>query len=126
MTEQRRDVSPTFWPKIQYKLGEAAFFLGKMRQALTPAQDRPELQDAIETAKSSPGAVVVTQWQPHLYYYFDAFLAATRSVPDIIQAWLGCDPRPWVKRLPPEEQARRKQFQEGALRNSYGGSLLCL
>jgi hypothetical protein len=83
-----------------------------MRQALTPAQNRPELQDAIETAKSSPGTVVVTQWQPRLYYYFDAFLAVTRSVPDIIQAWLGWDPKPWVKCLPPEEQARRKQFQD--------------
>jgi hypothetical protein len=112
MTEQCCDASPTFWPNIQYKVGEAAFFLGKMRQVLTRAQDRPELQDAIENAESLPRAVVVTQWQPHLYYYFDAFLAATRSVPNIIQAWLGCDPRPWVKRLPPEEQARRKQFQD--------------
>jgi hypothetical protein len=87
-----------------YKVREAAFFLGKMRQALTRAQDRPELQDAIENAKSLPGAVVVTQWQPHLYYYFDAFLAATRSVPDIIQAWLGVIRGPGSNVFPPRNK----------------------
>ena len=78
-----------FWPNIQFKLGEVGFFLGKMRQSVIPAHDRPELQDYYAASASSPGTIVATVWQPHFYYYFDAFLAATRSIPDIIQAWYG-------------------------------------
>lgn len=101
-----------FWPNIQFKLGEVGFFLGKMRQSVTPARDRPELQ-GYYASYSSPGTTVVTLWQPQLYYYFDAFLAATRSIPDIIQAWYGWDARVWQgKQLPPWERDRRKQFQE--------------
>lgn len=102
-----------FWPNIQFKLGEVDFFLGKMRQSVIPARDRPELQDYYASSISSPGTIVATVWQPHLYYYFDAFLAATRSIPDIIQAWYGWDTRVWQgQQLPPQERDRRKQFQK--------------
>jgi hypothetical protein len=47
------------------------------------------------------------------YFYLDAFLVATRSVPDILRQCLGKDPfrKKWFKTLPDEEQKRREKFQ---------------
>jgi hypothetical protein len=102
------------WASIQFKLGEADFFLGKMRQVLIPAHNRPELRASYKALASSPGTIIVTNWQPQFYYNFDAFLAATRSIPNIIQTWCGWDARAWQgQRLPLEEKTRRKRFQEG-------------
>jgi hypothetical protein len=109
-----------FWARIQFKLGEGKFFLGMMRQALTPARNRPDLREAVATAPL--GTNVVSVWQPRFYYYFDAFLAATRSLPDIIQVWQGLDPlalssrapkavKSWVLQLSEDERARRQAFQ---------------
>ena len=52
-----------------------------------------------------------TQWQPDFYYYLDAFLGATRSVPDVIQKCFGDDnlsKKEWPQPLDAEETARRK------------------
>lgn len=107
------------WVGVEFKLGEAAFYLGEMRQDLTPAIARPGLQASVPYM-SAPGTLVITPWQPRLYYHINAFLAATRSVPDIIQAWFGLDPqvnsrpswRQWLPRLPAGEEDRRRRFQD--------------
>jgi hypothetical protein len=96
------------WAGIEFKLGEAQFFLEWMSKVLMPARlNTPGGHPSF--AEHSP-----TQWQPDFYYYLDAFLEAARSVPDIIQKCFGEDKwsqAEWSQPLDVEETARRKGFQ---------------
>jgi hypothetical protein len=100
------------WNGVEFKQGEAEFFFQEMTQDLIPASARPGLR-AYAAYFSSPGTIVGNLWQSRFYYHLDAFLSAVRSIPDIIQACFGCDPRvqSWVDQLPPTEPDRRKRFQ---------------
>jgi hypothetical protein len=54
-------------------------------------------------------------WQPYFYFYLDAFIGATRSIPDIIQKCFGIDAhsaKDWPQPLTDEEKDRRKVFQD--------------
>jgi hypothetical protein len=106
------------WAGVDFKLGEAGFFLlEEMPRDLRPTRN------SHTAALAATGAMVMGKlWQPRFYYHVDAFLAATRSIPDIIQAWFGLDPNakihpkqePWKSWLPslnPGEQDRRDAFQ---------------
>jgi hypothetical protein len=103
------------WAGVEFKLAAARFHLGEMYQQLIPAVGRPEFRD-YQALMSSPGTIVGgSLWQPALYYHLDGFLAAGRSVPDIIQAQFGRDTRAsgdWLRRLSAEERERREQFQQ--------------
>jgi hypothetical protein len=61
----------------------------------------------------SSGAVVGHPWQRRFYHHLDAFLAITRSVPDIVRCCFGIDPvmGSWLNSLTRAEITRRKAFQ---------------
>jgi len=101
------------WEGVMFKISEAEFFLAEMHRDLKTAIDKPELR-AYAAYMSSPETIVGNLWQPRFYYHLDAFLAATRSVPDIVRAWFGADPHlvSWLKGLQPAECTRRKNFQD--------------
>jgi hypothetical protein len=107
------------WAGIEFKLGEAQFFLEWMSKILMPAR--------LNTPAFAEHAT--TQWQPDFYYYLDAFLGATRSVPDVIQKCFGDDnlsKEEWPQPLDAEETARRKSFQDEfkSLRRDFNKLLL--
>jgi hypothetical protein len=97
------------WAGVDLKVGHAAFFLQEMSRSLQP----PE-QTATNVALQSSGAIVGNLWQLSFYPYFDAFLAMTRSIPEIIQCCFGEDRSPamanWFRALHAAEQTRRQTF----------------
>jgi hypothetical protein len=74
------------WEDVNFKLGEAGFFFGEMYQALIPASVNGA-RPAYELDLTAGGGMVDNRWQSRFYYHVDAFLAATWSTADIIQAW---------------------------------------
>jgi hypothetical protein len=70
-------VHEELWQGVEFKLAEAEFFLDRMGKVLLP----PQFTDP--TWHPANG-FSVTKWQPDFYYYPDAFIGATRSVPDVI------------------------------------------
>jgi hypothetical protein len=100
------------WDAIENKLDGADFFFGEMGRDLIP----PYVGNPTMTAIAiSSGAVVGHPWQRRFYHHLDAFLAITRSVPDIVRCCFGIDSskpmRHWLSSLDPAEIARRKAFQ---------------
>jgi hypothetical protein len=66
-------------------------------------------------AVEASGAISGHEWQRPFFAHFDAFLSATKSVPEIIRACFGRDPgtdemRQWFTQLTADEQTRRSQF----------------
>lgn len=100
------------WEAIDFKLGSAEFFFGEMSKDLIPPRSRPENQTLAAIAAST-GALVGHPWEPRFYYHLDAFLAVTRSIPDVILWCFGRDSRAgnWFKNLSAEEKERRESFQ---------------
>src|SRR5438552_225668 len=95
------------WQGIDFKLEETDFFLDRMGKVLVP---RRYTDPTWHPAYGHGGAI----WQPDFYYYLDAFIAAARSVPDIIQKCFGWDDKSkdkWPEPLEPDEIDRRKRFQ---------------
>jgi hypothetical protein len=82
------------WAGVELKIEHAAFFLQKMSDCLQPPEG--------------------TNWQLSFYACLDAFLAMTRSVPEIIQCCFGHDTsfqmKDWFKDLSDDEKSHRKQF----------------
>jgi len=98
------------WRGIDAKLDYAQFHLEKTSEALVP----PRL-DAHMVAIEASGAIIGHEWQRPFFAHFDAFLSATKSVPEIIRACFGQDDGPkemreWFERLTDDEQSRRSQF----------------
>lgn len=95
------------WQGIEFKLAEADFFLNQMGKVLRPPQlNNPTWHPAY--------GLPMAQWQPDFYFYLDAFIGATRSVPDIIQKCFGWDKRSkeeWPQPPDAEEISRREKFQ---------------
>jgi hypothetical protein len=103
------------WEGVDFKLGEADFFLLEMYKALTPTY-KPTQPAFDMSYGSSPSTSVGNLWQPKFYYHVDAFLAATWSISAIIQVRFGKDLygplKDWWKGLLPDEQDRREEFQK--------------
>jgi hypothetical protein len=105
-----------FWAAINKRVEAAAFFLNEMSKDIQPpsAGAPHQLQLAATVAT---GVVVSHPWQESFYYHFDAFLAMTRSVPEIIRWLFGVDYtfsrflRWWRTSLNAAERARRRKFQ---------------
>jgi hypothetical protein len=100
------------WAGPGLKLGYAAFHLERMGQSLQP----PEAT-GYTVALEASGAIVGNNWAQSFYAHFDAFLAAARSVPEIIQCCFGVDRghsevRDWFDWLPPAQQHRRYEFSK--------------
>jgi hypothetical protein len=98
------------WSGIDAKLSYAQFHFDKTFEAVV----RPRL-DAHMAAIEASGAIVAHDWQRPFFAHFDAFLSATKSVPEIIKACFGEDQgskemRLWFEQLPGDEQARRRRF----------------
>jgi hypothetical protein len=97
------------WQGVEFKIGEAQFFFDKMGKILIPPDRHPAY------------GVTAARWQPDFYYYLDAFLGATRSIPDVIQKCFGWDDKSakvWPTALDAQEIDRRKAFQ-AELRDLY-------
>jgi hypothetical protein len=93
------------WAGAEFKAAEAEYFLDRMGKVLLPRRLDPSWHPAYH-GDAGPC------WQPDFYYYFDAFLGAARSVPDVIQKCFGDDrPKDWSPPLGSEEVERRKRFQ---------------
>ena len=98
------------WTGVELKRQHAEFFLNRMESSLQP----PE-QTQRNVALLSSDVIIDTQWQRSFYPYFDAFLAMTRSVPEIVNYCFGKDTRhkeaiAWFRTLDQDEQQRRRTF----------------
>ena len=95
-----------FWPAVDTKLEHAFYFYVQMTRVFD--RDR----SAYVGYSSASPTITITNWQTRLFANLDAFLAMTRSVPDIIQASFGWDRvlEAWLKTLGPNEQKRRQDF----------------
>jgi hypothetical protein len=100
------------WAGIELKLQNAEFHFQRMERSLEP----PE-QTAFNVARQASGVIIDTGWQRSFYAYLDAFLSATRSVPEIIQCCFGVDRanremKDWFDALPADERDRRDEFKK--------------
>jgi hypothetical protein len=97
------------WAGVLLKLDHGSFHLDQMGRSIQPPE-RTHLNVALEAS----GAIIDTGWQRSFYAYFDAFLSATRSIPEILQCCFGYDRdnrmKMWFDALPPDEQQRRHDF----------------
>jgi hypothetical protein len=104
------------WESIDARVEEADFFLEQMSKDLVPPEMGPNAQ--LARAIAMTGAIVAHPWQPRFYFHLNAFLAAARSVPEIIMFQFGVDPKAsksvknWVKKLLYAEQRLRDQFYD--------------
>ena len=99
------------WAGADLKIEYALCYLGDMQSALEPPG-----RNHYEVAQMANGSIVDTGWQRKFYAYFDAFLSAVRSVPDIIKCTFGVDKNAavaqWLRSLSQEENTRRTRFQQ--------------
>jgi len=98
------------WAGVELKAQYAEFHLDRMGRSLQP----PE-RTGRNVAMQAAGAIIDTGWQQPFYAHFDAFLAAARSVPWIIEAGFGVDTshsvmRPWFAGLMATERNQRQSF----------------
>jgi len=110
--EARLATHDELWAGPELKLGYAHYHLVKMQLAITPPQG-----DSHIAAMQAAGVLVDTGWQRAIGPYFDAFLSAARSIPEIIACCFGRDTpnkemKLWFDGLPSAEQDRRKQFTQ--------------
>jgi hypothetical protein len=98
------------WVGVNLKLEHASFHLEGMGKALQPPE-RTGHSVAIE----STGAIVGGMWARAFYAHLDAFLSATRSVPELIRCCFGADNHPtisqWFTNLDEDEKNRRRAFE---------------
>jgi hypothetical protein len=103
-------MSEELWVGVALKLEHAFFHFNRMSECLRPKHD------ARSAVLESTGAIVDHQWQRSFYAHLDAFLSATKSVPEIIKCCFGTDRHPdlraWWGRLSPDEQRRRDDFTQ--------------
>lgn len=102
-------MNESLWAGTDLKLEHGLFHLTKMKQCFQPPTDW------YATVHENCGAIVDTGWQRSLYAYFDAFLMALRSTPEVIRCCFGIDNSkfmaPWLDSLPASERHARKAFQ---------------
>jgi hypothetical protein len=100
------------WAGVDVKIENAQFHLDAMSRVLQP----PE-RAAGYTVVEGMGTVISDNWHRAFYAHFDAFLSATRSVPEIIRCCFGRDTgarimKEWYEARTADEQERRSEFQE--------------
>jgi hypothetical protein len=69
------------WAGVLLKVEHANFHFSQMGRSIQPSE-RTHYNVAIEAS----GTIIDTGWQRSFYAYFDAFLSAVRSVPEILQS----------------------------------------
>ncbi len=105
-----RSMDEYLWRGPDLKLEYAMFHLDRMAQSIQEPQ--PTQHDV---AILSSGAMRDGNWRQPFFAYFDAFLVATRSVPEIINYCFGMDrfTERWVFGLVTDEKRRRIDFNTG-------------
>lgn len=97
------------WSGVMLKLDNARFHLDSMQRAIEPP---PRTQTQV--AHLAAGAVLGKDRHRPFMAHLDAFLASTRSVPEVINCCFGHDSskamKEWFNRLSSEEKTRRKRF----------------
>jgi hypothetical protein len=106
-----RVVSQQLWAGVELKLAYAHFHLEEMGRSISYRQPSQH-----EVAVMTSGAVFGGNWQRTFYPHFDAFLAAARSIPSIIEACFGADRgssemKEWFGNLNSDERDRRSRFR---------------
>jgi hypothetical protein len=99
------------WAGVDLKIENASFHLDAMARALQP----PE-RTALTAVMESSGALIGGNWHRPFYAHLDAFLSASRSIPEIIRCSFGADSgakkmRDWFDTLGVDEQDRRRDFE---------------
>src|SRR5262249_40120374 len=88
--------------------------LEKTWNAISPPWQRSGYTSFQAAVLSQPGTVLSHLWQDDFDRDLKAFLAATRSIPDIIETHFGCDKpkkNTWLQGLDPKEIQRRRTFR---------------
>ena len=103
-------MSDALWAGVELKAQYAEFHLDRMALSLQP----PEWTGH-NVAMQGAGTIIDTGWQLAFHAHFDAFLAAARRVPWIIEAGFGVDTshsvmRSWIAGLMATERNRRQTF----------------
>ena len=102
------------WTNIEEKLESA------QRQLREASRDiNPELPPRYAAILSTGADVSDPRWRAKLSSHVSAFLVECRSVPDIIKSCFGVDSNKWVNTLAPDEQRRRRKFQNSFKYESF-------
>jgi hypothetical protein len=97
------------WAGVDLKIENAEFHFDAMSRVLQPQS--PGTYTAVG------GMTVISgNWHRAFYAHLDAFLSASRSVPEIIRCCFGVDPHPtmrkWHEDQNADERKRRSEFQK--------------
>ena len=100
------------WSGADLKLDHARYQFERMGKAL-----EPPAHTAMNVVLEISGAMVGGMWHRAFYASLDAFLSASRSIPEIVQCCFGVDTghptmRDWFKNLDSGEQERRLKCKE--------------
>jgi hypothetical protein len=109
---------------VRLKLDIADFHLREMNHALEP------LPTTGHTVVQGTAGLMDRQWHLRFHAHRDGFLAATKSIPDILKWQFGVDDHKARKfgEMPSDEQSRRRAFME-ALKTGHAAfrkQALCL
>jgi predicted nuclease of predicted toxin-antitoxin system len=102
-----------YFDVVDSKLREASKHLQTMGQVPIHPRHRPGFSGHHAAMLSSPDTMMVHDWHDAFNSALNAFLSATRSVPDVIRNRFGYDcpdKNPWLLKLDPDERTRRRRF----------------
>jgi hypothetical protein len=100
---------------VDAKREEASHCLRRLGKVYIRPEHTGQATSYMIAAMSCPNTIVAHQWHNQFKTLLHGFLAATRSIPDIIESRFGyddkaADRKAWIKSLDPGEQQRRKDF----------------
>jgi hypothetical protein len=79
------------WAAVDRRVAAAQFFLSEMSKDLVPPQEKTGEDGSLLKAIRTTGVTVNHPWEDRFYPHFNAFLAMTRSVPEIVNCLFGFD-----------------------------------
>jgi len=102
---------------VDAKREEANQCLAKLGTVYVRPEHKGQATSYMIAVMSCPGTIVIHQWHDEFKRLLHGFLAATRSIPDIIENRFGYDDKAWdrkawLRTLDPGEQQRRKDFSK--------------
>jgi hypothetical protein len=101
--------SMSYFESTDFKFREAERHLQNMGKVIAP----PTL-NGHQVALVASGVILHHEWREPFNDDLNAFLSATRSIPELIQFRFGADRclDKWIAKLDQQEQYRRKEFQD--------------
>jgi hypothetical protein len=107
---------PDYFDVIESKIVEAEGQLRTMGQVIIHPAHRPGALRHLAALRACPGTIIGHMWHEPFNAAINAFLAASRSVPNIISNRFGYDQHPrnksWLSQLDAPEVDRRKLFDQ--------------